>query len=98
MGPILLYVAVQIGVPSAFVVALALRWLYLRGVRRSMLRSAAAASAAEASRVAAEPPSRQLEIVSAGAPPRAAVRSAWRGPWIAVAVHVCAGVAYALAI
>jgi hypothetical protein len=98
MGSALLSVAVQFGVPSAFVVALALRWLYLRGVRRSMLRSVAAAPADEAPRVAADPPSRPLEIVSASAPPRAAVRTAWRGPWVAVAVHVCAGFAFALAV
>jgi len=96
MGPILLYFAVQVGVPPAFVVALALRWMYLRSVRRSMLRSRAAAPADEASRVAADPPSQPLAIVPAAAPPRAAARGVWRGPWIAVAVHVCAGLAYAL--
>jgi len=98
MGPILLIVAVQIGAPSALVVALALRWIYLRGVRRSMLRSVAAAPADEASSGAAEPPEQPLAIAPASAPPRAAVRSAWRGPWIAVAVHVCAGIAYAISV
>src|SRR5262249_29295531 len=98
MGPLLLYVAVQFGVPLAFVVALALRWLYLRGVRRSMLRSVAAAPADEAAPAPAEPPARPLAIVAAGAPTRAAVRSAWRGPSTAVAVHVCAGFAYALVV
>jgi len=98
MGPLLLYAAVQIGVPLAFVVALALRWLYLRGVRRSMLRSVAAAPADEAAPALAEPPARPLAIVASGVPPRASVRSAWRGPSIAVAVHVCAGFAYALVV
>src|SRR5262249_60890038 len=98
MGPLLLYAAVQIGVPLAFVVALALRWLYLRGVRPSMLRSVAAVPADEAAPALAEPPARPLAIVAAGAPPRASVRSAWRGPSIAVAVQVCAGFAYALVV
>src|SRR5215475_3489026 len=98
MGPLLLYAAVQIGVPLAFVVALALRWLYLRGVRRSMLRFVAAAPANEAAPALAEPPARPLAIVAAGAPPRASVRSAWRGPSIAVAVQGCAGFGYAVVV
>jgi hypothetical protein len=39
----------------------------------------------------ADPPSQRLEIVPAAA------RDAWRDPWIAVAVHLAAGLVYALA-
>ena len=97
---------VQLAVPPAFVVSLALRWIYLRVVRRSMLRPVAGTAppgdeASLASRtfpVPADPPSQRLEIVSVANPARDAIRAAWRGPWVAVAVHVAAGLAYALVV
>ena len=97
---------VQLAVPPAFVVSLALRWIYLRVVRRSMLRPVAGTAppgdeASLASRtfpVPADPPSQRLEIASVANPARDAIRAAWRGPWVAVAVHVAAGLAYALVV
>src|SRR5262245_24878244 len=106
LGTISLEVILQFAVPLAFVVALALRWIYLLGVRRAMLRpvvgiTAPADEASPASRAfpgPADPPSQRLEIVSAAAPAPDAVRAVWRGPWAAVAVHAVAGVVYALAV
>ena len=100
-----LWTFLEFAVPLALVVSLALRWVYLRVVRRSMLRPVVemAAPADEASPAPqtfpapADPPSQRLEIVPAATPARDAVRAAWRGPWIAVAVHAVAGLAYALA-
>ena len=100
-----LQIFLYFAVPLALVVSLALRWVYLRAVWRSMLRPVVemAAPAYEASPAPptfpapADPPSQRLEIVPAATPARDAVRAAWRGPWIAVAVHAVAGLAYALA-
>src|SRR6187397_759875 len=101
-----LNIVVQLAVPLAFAVSLALRWIYLRAVRRAMLRPVAgmarlgdeASLAPRTFPVPADPPSQRLEILSAANPARDAVRAAWRGPWIAVDVHVAAGLAYALAV
>src|SRR5262245_10176018 len=106
LGTISLNVILQFAVPLAFVVALALRWVYLRGVRRSMLRPVVEISApadevspgSQAAPALADPPSQRLEIMPAAAPARDAVRAAWRGPWIAVGVHAAAGFAYALTV
>jgi hypothetical protein len=95
----------KFAVPLAFVVSFALRWIYLRVVRRSMLRPSVRMAAPGDATLPASltpmpppaPPSQRLEIVSA-APPQDSVRAAWRGPWIAVAVHVVAGLVYALAL
>jgi hypothetical protein len=96
---------VQLAVPPAFAIAFALRWLYLRAVRRSMLRPAtgAAAPGDEASspqrRISAiAPPAQRLEIVSAATPAPGSFRAVWRGPCIAVAVHVAAGLIYGLVV
>src|SRR4051812_42922106 len=92
---------VEIAVPLALVVSLALRWLYLRAVRGSMLRPVASAPAeppATAAATPVEPPSERLKIVAAAPPPRDAVRASWRGPWTAVAVHVVAGLVYAVTV
>jgi hypothetical protein len=93
---------VQLAVPLAFVLALGLRWLYLRSVRRSMMRSApnrfasdTEVSSASGKASAVEPPAHQLEVISATPPPREAVRACWQGPCIAAAVHGLAGVGYA---
>jgi hypothetical protein len=96
--------AVQFGVPVALVVSLALRWTYLRSVRRSMMRKAVEMPApdhqapAASSPAFAGPAAPRLELVSANAPAGDAVRAAWRSPWIALTVHVAASFAYGLII
>src|SRR3954452_9700685 len=96
-----LVVIVEIAVPLALVVSLALRWLYLRAVRRSMLRPVASGPG-EPSRLGPLPPvgapSERLAIVAAPPPAPDVVRAAWRGPWTAVAVHMVAGLIYALTV
>ena len=100
-----LWTFLEFAVPLAVVVSLALRWVYLRVVRRSMLRPVVEMTAPtdEASPTPqtfpapADPPSQRLEIVPAATPARDAVRAACRGPRIAVTVHAVAGLAYAFA-
>jgi hypothetical protein len=100
----LLYLIVKIAAPLALGVSLTLRWAYLRAVRRSMLRPVMHGApggedgSSALARRAAPAPAHPLEIVPAAVPARTAVRSARRGPWIAVAVHVIAGLTYAFAV
>jgi hypothetical protein len=100
----LFYLIVEIAAPLALVVSLTLRWAYLRAVRRSMLRPVIHGApggddgSSALARRAAPAPAHPLEIVPAAVPAHTAVRSARRGPWIAVAVHVVGGLTYALAV
>ena len=94
---------VELAMPAAFVVSVLLLWIYLRAVKRSMMRAtepvgAASARAArmDATQAPTAAPALALEIVECGAPSALAVRAVWRGPWRAAAVQIAAGIAYAL--
>jgi hypothetical protein len=99
-----IYLSIKIAAPLALVAAVALRWLYLRAVRRSMLRPVPSPAAwsdddppLPTHPASADPPSRRLEIAPAPRPTRAAVRAAGRGPWVVLTIHSVAGLAYASA-
>lgn len=87
----------------ALLVSLALLRVYLRAVKRSMLRSAvpahgAAATAALAPSVPAEPPAVPLQIGQPEASSKKAARSVWRGPGRTAAIQIAAGLAYAVGV
>jgi hypothetical protein len=103
LGTASLGAIVQLAVPAAFLASLALLWAYRRAVRRSMRRQGliadpdpAAAQQPHAPGTAMAPPTHPLEIGASADPAPAEVRGAWRGPLLAAAIQVAAGLAYAV--
>ena len=94
----------ELSAPLAFGLSLLLLWLYLRSVRRSMQRSAtstadphtASPNRTPDATLADHPPRLRLEIGPTEQPSTAAIGAAWRGPLETAAVHVVAGLAYAV--
>jgi hypothetical protein len=96
------WVAVILALPLTFVVSLVLLWLYLRAVKRSMLRRAAAEplaapapSAHDASEQTVGPPERPLCIATVDADAIPGKWTATRRVWLAGMIHAIAGIAFA---
>ena len=88
---------------AALLFSLLLLRIYLRAVRRSMMRSAnnnRVPTAASVGRppVKPEPPAATLEIGEPEAPRRSAVRAVWSGVTQTALVQLAAGLVYALAV
>jgi hypothetical protein len=95
-------VAVTFALPMAFPVSLALLWVYLRAVKRSMLRRAAgetptvpAPSAHDASGQTIGPPEKPLQIAMIDATAIPVQWTATRRVWLTGIIHAIAGVAFA---
>lgn len=88
----------QLAAPPAFVVSLVLLWVYLRAVKRSMMRQVEAARppAPDTDAAATVPHSNAIELVAAAIPGSSIVRRAWQGPFTSAAVHIAAGLVYAV--
>ena len=96
------WVAVAVALPVAFLVSLTLLWLYLRAVKRSMLRRAAGEPRADWSQCAQDdsrqtvgPPEKPLCIATVGA---GGIPGRWnvtRQIWFAGMIHAIAGLAFA---
>jgi hypothetical protein len=87
---------------ASLLLSLLLLQIYLRAVRRSMLRPAAGdetrRDVPQAADMPAEPPASPLETVEAQLPPARDVRAAWRGARRTAAVQLVAGLLYALTV
>src|SRR5262245_1461198 len=95
-------VALVVALPAAFLISLALLWIYLRAVKRSMLRRAAGKSSTEPPRSAdcfsgqtVGPPKRALDIVSVDAAVIPGKWSVTRRMWLVGTTYAIAGLAFA---